>query len=534
MDWVSQITAATTNAGYDITTDASGNVYIAGQFSGYTDFDPSAGTYALTSVGIFDAFTAKYGPTGNLIWAVQLGGSVDEGAICKAISLDQDGNVIVVGEFTGTADFDPSAATANLTSFSNDVFVCKLTNAGAYVWAKQIGGSAAPFVFDVAVDSDGNIYTAGYFQSTTDFDPSAATFEMTAVNGDCFLSKLDSDGNFVWAFKVGSTTGDGGYGVYIDDMDHVFLTGTFGNTADFDPSGDTYNLTSTGESDVFLMKLDVDATLIWAISFGGTLSDYAANLTVDIDDNIYVTGYFEGTADFDPGVGVSNGTSNGALDVYLSKFSADGTFLWSRQMGGLENDLGLSVTTDSEGIVYLGGTFRGSVDFDPSAATVSHTSNGNYDMFIEKFDSDGDFISVQLFGGNLADNLKAIRVDGDANIYATGEFNNEVDFDPSAGTVMLTSTGQQDAFILKLKQNSAGISEGNKITEIMLFPNPVLTELVIQTDYKIEEILIYTLTGELVKREMRKQFSVGDLNPGLYILEVRTDAGLIRKRFIKS
>lgn len=531
-EWASQIVGATTNTGYDITTDAAGNVYVAGQFSGYTDFDPTAGTFGMTSVGIFDAFAAKYSSAGNLLWAVQVGGAAGEGAIARGITLDNDGNVLIIGDFTGTADFDPSAATANLTSFSNDVFICKLTSGGAYVWAKQIGGGSAAYGVDIATDSDGNVYSTGTFQNTTDFDPGAGTYNLNAINGDAFLSKLNADGDFAWAFPIGGSTGDGGNCVYINEMNHVFLSGSFGNTVDFDPSGDAYNLTSAGGSDAFLMKIDADATLIWAVGFGGLEDEYAYNIATDSDGNAYLTGLFEGTTDFDPGAGVSDATANGGYDIYLSKFSASGNFLWSRQMGGLDYDYGMYVDLDADGNVYLGGMFRMEVDFDPSAATVNLTSNGGYDIYIEKFDTDGNFISVQVFGGVDPDKLNALHIDADATIFATGEFNNSVDFDPNAGTVTLTSTGQQDTYILKLKQNSSSINE-SILTTIELYPNPAQTELTISTTDQIIEIVIYNIAGECVLVTKDAQFSVSHLQAGTYYLTVQTDKEMTPIQFVK-
>lgn len=532
-EWVSQIEAASTNTGYDVATDAAGNVYVAGQFSGYTNFNPSGDAFGMTSVGIFDAFAAKYNPSGNLIWAVQLGGAPDEGAIARGIALDDEGNVLIVGDFTGTADFDPGAGTANLTSFSNDIFICKLNNSGGYVWAHQIGGGSSAFGMDVAADSDGNVYTAGYFQGVTDFDPSAASFNLTAVNGDGFLSKLDADGNFDWAFQIGSSSGDSGNAIYIDELDQIYFTGSFSNTADFDPSGDSYSLSSAGSADVFLMKITADATLTWATSFGSVDEDYGYGIAVDPFGNVYATGVFDGTVDFDPSADVSSGSSNGLYDIYVSKFTSSGNFIWSRQLGGPEYDFGVSLATDDNGAVYLGGIFQGTCDMDPGAATNNVTSLGDRDMFIEKLDSAGNFISVKTFGANLADNLKAVHVGSTGEIYATGEFNNEVDFDPNAGTVTLTSTGQQDAFVLKLSQHTAGFFEENKAIEIALFPNPVATTLQVICQELITDIAIYTVGGALVQQEKTTHFSVEKLEPGFYILEVKTATALTQVKFMK-
>ncbi len=531
--WAKGIDAASTNTGYDIVSDAAGNVYVSGQFSGTTDFDPGVGTSNLTSVGIFDAFAAKYDASGNLVWAKQMGGAIAEGAISRGIELDASGNVYIIGEFTGTADFDPNAGTANLTSFNSDIFICKLSTTGTYMWAKNIGGTNPGYGIAIEVDGSGNVYTTGQFQSTADFDPGVGVYNMSAVNGDAFLSKLDTDGGFVWAIQFGGTGSDGGNSLFIDDADDIYITGSFVNTIDFDPGVGINNLTSAGQSDVFICKLDGDANHIWSTSFGGTLDDIGNSITADAFDNIYVTGNYEGTTDFDPGVAVENATAVGTYDVFVSKFNSDGSFEWSKQFGGSTFDFGMSVATDPSGKVYVGGIYQTTVDFDPGAGTINNTSAGTRDMFIQKLDSSGNFINVKLFGSTSDDNLKAIHVDASNNIYSTGEFNGTVDFDPNTGTVNLVSTGQQDAFILKLAQSNAGINEIVQMN-ISIYPNPATSQITLQTTEIIKQISIFNLSGQIVQTENKNIFSVENLPAGVYILQVQTESGISNVRFVKE
>jgi hypothetical protein len=205
------------------------------------------------------------------------------------------------------------------------------------------------------------------FIQLADFDPGVGVSNMSAVNGDAFLSKLDTDGDFVWAIQFGGTGSDGGNSLYIDDADDIYITGSFVNTIDFDPGVGINNLTSTGQSDVFICKLDGDANHLWSTSFGGTLDDIGNSITVDAFDNIYVTGNYEGTTDFDPGVAVENATAVGTYDVFVSKFNAAGSFVWAKQFGGSTFDFGMSIATDQSGKVYVGGIYQTTVDFDPGA-----------------------------------------------------------------------------------------------------------------------------------------------------------------------
>jgi uncharacterized protein (DUF2249 family) len=534
LDWVTNIDGANTNSSYDIVTDASGNVYITGQFSGTTDFNPSAAdVYNLTSVGFFDAFVAKYDATGDFIWAKQVGGAIEEGAISRGIDLDAAGNVYFFGDFKGTADFDPNAGVANLTALNNNMFVCKLTNDGDYVWAKVFEGVNASFSLDIKVDSDGSVYTTGQFQGITDFDPGVAVYNLSAINGDAFLSKLDNNGNFVWAHKFTSTGSDSGNGLYIDDADDIYFTGSFKNTIDFDLGAGEVNLTSNGETDVFVCKLDSDAGYIWATSFGGISDDFGNAITVDGSDNIYVTGNFDGTVDFDPSAAIENATSVGWYDVYVSKFDASGDYQWAKQFGGSTFDFGMSIGTDAAGNVYVGGIYQMTVDFDGGAGTENHTSAGLRDMFIEKLDEDGNFINVKVFGGTTDDNLQTILVDADNNVYATGSFNGTVDFDPNAGTSNLISTGQQDGFILKLTQSTASLNDQNGMFST-IYPNPATTQITIQTNENVESVLIYNLKGELVQTTTQKNISIENLTAGLYLMTIKTSTGISQVKFVKE
>ena len=145
--------------------------------------------------------------------------------------------------------------------------------------------------------------------------------------------------NFKWAKQMGGTGADaGGSSVTVDAAGNVYTTGGFGGTADFDPGPGTYNLTSAGTYDMFISKLDSSGNFIWAKQLGGTGADAAgASIAVDADGNVYTTGGFVGTADFDPGPGVFTLSAIGNFRTkasFVLKLDADGNFIWAKQTGG--------------------------------------------------------------------------------------------------------------------------------------------------------------------------------------------------------
>ncbi len=305
--------------------DTAGNTYITGYFEGTADFDPSSTVRGYTSKGAGDVFIQKVNSSGNLVWVRRIGGTSDEHG--NAISLDTDGNVYITGYFNGTADFDPGEPTVNLsTSSGANAFVLKLDSNGRYVWAKNMGGNSWTVGNSIAVDANGNVYTKGLFAGTADFDPGAGTANMTAPGGQTYLDQ------------------------------------------------------------VYISKLDASGNYVWAKNFGGNLWDTGYSLVLDSNANIYSTGYFEGTADFDPSANTANLTSAGAKDVFISVIDNSGNYIAAVGIGSTGDDQANSINIDSSNNVYIAGQFEGTVDFAPGATTRNLTSNGGKDIFFAKFD----------------------------------------------------------------------------------------------------------------------------------------------------
>ena len=269
------------------------------------------------------------------------------------------------------------------TNGGGDVFVLKLGGNGNFIWARSLGGVFNDNAYSIVTDVSGNIFITGAFVGTVDFDPGGGTFNLTTNNlDDIFVLKLDAGGNFIWANSMGGGSADYGHSITTDDSGNVYVTGGFGSMVDFDPGVNNFNLTSNGDFDIFVHKSDASGNFVWAKSMGGISTDVGRSITTD--GAVYVTGHFEDTVDFDPGINNFNLISNGGNDVFIQKLDAGGNFIWARSMGGLSSDLGLSITIDPAGNVYGVGSFQDTVEFDPSAVTFNLTSNGGNDVFIQK------------------------------------------------------------------------------------------------------------------------------------------------------
>ena len=439
--------------GRSVASDAHGNVYVAGTFSGMADFDPGPGVYNLTPVGGTNIFAAKYSSSGALLWARSFGGGGFD-ARCQ-IALDQAGNVFVTGAFSGTADFDPGVGNFPLSSAGGyDIFVSKLDSAGNSLWARNMGGPKDDFGLALALSNDGSVYTTGSFQDTADFDPGTDTFNLTSQAdlgyADIFISKLDANGNFVWARQMGGYGDDYGNSIALGSDGAVYTTGSFQYEADFDPGDGTFYLNSVGGSDIFVSKLDAGGNFVWARQMGSAEFDSGNSIALGSDGSAYTTGYFRGTADFDPGDATYNLITAGSRDIFISKLSAAGNFVWAKRIGGTSTDTAYCLAVDNYGGVYSTGYFQGTADFDPGAGSVNLSSAGGEDIFVLKLDEAGNFIWAKRMGGTNYDVGYSIATRSNTSVIITGYFQGTVDFDPGTGISNLISSGGADVFVTGL------------------------------------------------------------------------------------
>ncbi len=321
-----------------------------------------------------------------------------------------------------------------------------------FVWANHVGGaSATTYCYGVAADENGNVYAIGHFWGTVDFDPGAGVYSLTSGgNDDVFVCKYDASGQIAWAFRVGGTSADYGYGICIDTHGNICITGVFYATVDFDPGAGSVSLTSSGGWDVFAAKYTSAGNLIWARKMGGTASDIGYAIATDTIDNVIVSGWFGGTADFNPGAATNNLTSAGGDDAFVCKLDSSGNYKWAKRMGGSGTDRANAIVTDQHGIVYSGGYYSGTADFNPGGGGFTLNAVGLTDVYVCKFDSSGSFRWASGMGGPETDWGYGIDVDSLGNVFTTGTFTDSADFDPSPATFTLISNGSTDIYVSKL------------------------------------------------------------------------------------
>lgn len=394
----------------------------------------------------------------SLEWATGASSSAGE-AIPSRIATDSFGNIYTVGFFLSTMDFDPDPNDSLILTGFIDMFIQKTDATGDLLWVKQFPSNVGSSGYlDLAIGTLGNCYVSSSFSGTADFNPDTSVNNSLTSNGllDVFLLKLDPLGNFIWARSEGGSSSDTPSSITLDAAENIYVTGSFQGNADFDPdSVIVQNLQSNGLNDIFIQKLDSSGNLEWVYAIGGVDYDYSAGITIDAS-MIYINGHFSDTIDFNPDSTVSNEISAlGTQDIFILKMDENGNFIWVKRVGNTGALVSTEIIDANLGGIILKGYFEGTVDFDPhpsNSEIISATNSGR--IFIQKIDTAGNFVWVKAFAEAIGLQQAVTKMDfvTDAfgNIYTTGSFNDNFDFDPdSTSEFMVSPLALSDIFIQK-------------------------------------------------------------------------------------
>jgi hypothetical protein len=479
--WVDDIGGPSSNCiSSAVQSDSQNNVYVTGFYNGTVDFDPSTAVYNLTSVGEFDTFVAKYTSAGKLIWAISIGGSNTEQV--NSMAIDQNGNPTISGQYNSTDfDVDPGPGKTILSSQGGyDAFVVKFTTNGALMWAKSIGGYATDYGGHISTDSQGNIIETLRYQATVTVG--SQSFNSQSGNFNGLAIKYDSNGNVLWAINIGDNIDSEISGAEVDSQNNVIITGPFQGTDNFNPLGST-PVTLNGNGDgVFVAKYTSSGILIWAKCFYGSVAN--SFVCIDSQNNIYVDCPFTSNMNF-------NGTSlnpTGSQDIFLAKYSSGGTFQFVKDIGGqYSNVFNYSIRCSKDDNIFITGYFSGTIDFDPSPTSVANlTYHGQQDFFLAKYDSNLNY-KWAFNGGNASCSSclgRSIAIDGNNNVLFTGGFCSTVNFSASTCSPynVTAQSYSRDCFLAKYVQSAATLQ-----AQITSFSVPQQTQAAVidQTNLKI-------------------------------------------------
>jgi hypothetical protein len=320
--------------------------------------------------------------------------------VAGAVAVDSSGNEVVAGHFTGTVNFGPNNPNPTFLSGgvgAANIFVAKYTKSGLLDWVKGIGSSGSDFATAVALDSSGNVYATGFFTGTVNFSPGSGTHELTSPGNrfDAFVLKVDSSGNFIYATGSTGTTQQAfeePNAIAVDSSGDAFITGQMSN----DLTLGSVTLNAVGAANPFIAKLGPTGTVIWAKNFASTTAagtpaptGLGDGIAVDPSGNVYTTGSFLGTFNFNPAGGSTlTSTSASSQDEYVSKLDAAGNFVWAKSGGGSGFDQGDGIVFDpTTSSVFTLGTFQGSANFDGGAASGALQTSFGDSLYLLKLDA---------------------------------------------------------------------------------------------------------------------------------------------------
>jgi len=439
--------------------------------------DPNGNVYTTNSIGnneYGESFLLKSDSCGNIIWQCKFMPETRGGPKTTSLTVDLTGNIYITGYFLGMVDFDPGIGVWFLSTGLKTpaMFICKLSVNGNLIWARQFGNSVAPGLdstdsgasgYSITPDGSGYIYTTGNFTGQVDFDPGPGSNMLTPggnpSNNNGFILKLDTNGNFVFAKQLTGESASNAYSIHTDQDGSIYLAGEFNGVTDFDPADSrVYTLSSEGESDAFILKLDANGNFTWCKQFGSGSSELCNSVMTDQAGNVYFKILFglrmDLTLDVDPGPGEYNLRSETGNRV-ICKLNSSGDFQWAFQDSATNKsfvypEYNRSLDRDRIGNICYIGTFSESLNISPG-----YPAAGKSDIFILKLDHAGNKIWVKVFGGNNSDGSSTISIDDFDNIYSTGYFNGIADMDPGPGIYPLNSKNTNFNFIQKLSPNTS-------------------------------------------------------------------------------
>jgi len=358
---------------------------------------------------------------------------------------------------------------------------------GTLNWAKRAGGaSGGDYSLGITTLSDNSTVATGRFSGSATFGPGEAneTVLTSAGSYDIFIARYNPDGTLAWAKRAGGAYNETSYGSTTLSDNSTVATGEFYDSATFGPGEPNQTvLTSTGGFDIFIARYNPTGTLAWAKRAGGASGDDVGNEITTLSDNsTVVTGWFYVSATFGPGEpNETILTSDGGFDIFIARYNPDGTLAWAKRAGGASGyDGGRGITMLSDNSTVVTGLFFESATFGPGEPNqTALTSDGGYDIFIARYNTDGTLAWAKRAGGGDSDAGFGITTLSDNSTVVTGYFYDSATFGPGEpNQTVLTSAGYFDIFIARYnpdgtlawaKRAGGGSSEndlGNGITAL--------------------------------------------------------------------
>ena len=438
--WFQTIAGSSSAVARAMAVDSGGNIYVSGEYSSTTSVPLGNGINLPVSFGN-DAFIVKYDTSGTAQWYQTIPGtSTDSGS---AIAVDSSGNVYVSGYYRSTTAISLGPSLDLPITSSIDAFIVKYDTIGFPLWYQTIPGTSSDTTKAIAVDSGGNVYVTGSYNSTSTVSL-GNNLNLPVTSGtDVYIVKYDTYGIAQWYETISGTANDIGYAIAVDSG-NVYVIGYYQSTTTIS-LGNNLNLPVSFGNDAFIVKYDTSGTAQWYQTIPGTSSDVGNGIAVDSSGNVYVSGYYTSTTTVSLGNGLNLPITSGN-DAFIVKYDTSGTAQWYKTISGTASDVGYGIAVDPSGSVYVTGSYN-------STSTVSLgnglnlpvTSGG--DIFMVKYDTSGTAQWYKTIRGTSGDTGYGIAVDS-GNVYVSGYYNSTTAVSLGNGLNLPVSTGN-GVFIVK-------------------------------------------------------------------------------------
>ncbi|MCB2408788.1 T9SS type A sorting domain-containing protein [Hymenobacter lucidus] len=497
-----------------LATDAAGNTYVAGSFSGTT----TIGGTTLTSAGGLDGYLAKFTPTGTLAWVFPFASTGND--LAQDVALDADGYAYVAGSFVNFISLGNSFSLTGTGTGATRAFVARFTPQGVPQWVQQNNTTSTASGQTIGVDANGWVYVAGQFSTSVSFGAPAVGANSGSGFGT-YLAVLSAANGTVrtvtTAFDyINLPTGPTSYPtprLAVVPAGGAYLLNTFAVSTNF---GSNRIFTTRGGNDALVAKYSGLGVLEWADQLGGSGADQVQDGKVDAAGNLYLGGNFTGPATF----GTATLTSVGGVDGYVAKYSPQGTLLWVSSSGGPTGEGWGSISLDAAGNPYATGNFTGTAQF--GATTL--TSAGATDIVVAAYSPQGQVRWVQQAGGNLSDVGFHLGFDALGQGYVLGNFSSSP---CNFGPYPLSATTTPTNFMARLGATPL-TTRPTAPQPLGLYPNPASGTVHLPALPAGTPVLVLDARGRVAREAVVSasgQVVVRGLGPGLYTLRATTAQG---------
>lgn len=508
---------------YELDFDSDGNVYSVGDFTDTIDIDPSDEEHILRfhhdpAMGYgLDGYIQKMDKHGNHLWAYQFGGMQNDAL--TSIMVDNENNLYVLGYFSDTVDFDLKETVHEIGTVTiNAGCVIKYDNDANLLWTYTF----EPYhnLYGITADNDGNVYITG--ETNTDH---------------IFIAKLSPSGTLLWAHEIGEDNAVG-LAIDCDDENNIYISGTFDNSVDFDPSDGEYIIEGElFQVRTFFLKLTSEGNFVWVKSIKLNNQITVTDLEISADGLVCIVGQMDGEGDVDPGVGVFN-IYTGGLRLFVYALNLDGEFEWIRYARNTEGDSKAFSLECKEDEIFVTGAFTDELELlasDESPVGISATGIVGTEAFIYRLKTNGDLMSLNGFGGKRHDKVNCVNLYEDGSLYTCGFFMDTCNVDPYGdGFNLIRGVGtSRSGYIQKINLNeSVEITEMNLINSVEIYPNPFQKDLYIESfDAQITSARIVSVNGQEVSAFKDLQglshLNLEELPLGIYFLHLTNQLGIV-------